>query len=419
MPYRLCSQFALLALLALFAASVVAQDSGKLHATAPAPALTRAKDLNAFAFDLHRALREEGKNLVASPWSVAEAFLFVRGCTAGDVRKEVDGAFRFSGEGDAADGAAACLRALFEKSASLRAANRMWLHSKVPAGYYREETVSRLTKLHGEGVGRLDFEEVDKARAAINGWVSDRTAKLIPELLPPGVLDAAVRLVVTNAVHFKDAWKTPFDAKQTKEAPFRVSAAETVPTMLMSGRVPCRFATGADGSFLELPFGDGTFAFFAALPPEATTLAAFEDGLDAEKFAAWRKGLKDHEALLVKLPRTKLAADLKLHSRGLPELGLKRAFALTTDWSPLVGSDTLGITYVGHQAVFEMNEEGAEAAAATVVVVKRGSAGRPPQFVADRPFLFAIVHRATGAIVFLGRYVKPPAGTATNCEPPR
>jgi serpin B len=404
MPHRLLS------LLALFAASVAAQDSGKPPEPAPAAALSRAKDLNGFAFDLHRALREEGKNLVASPWSVAEAFLFVRGCTTGDVRKEVDAAFRYSGAGDAADDGAARLRALFEKSGAMRAANRMWLHSKVPAGYYREETVARLTNLHGEGVARLDFGEAEQARAAINGWVSERTAKLIPELLPPDVLGAAVRLVVTNAVHFKDAWKTPFDAKRTKEAPFRVSATESVPTMLMSGRIACRFGNYGDATVVEVPFGDGTFALFAALPPEATTLAALEDGLDAEKFAAWRKDLKDRDALLVKLPRTKLASDLKLHQRGLPELGLKRAFGMSTDWSPLVGADPLGIAYVGHQAVFEMNEQGAEAAAATVVVARAGSAARPPQFVADRPFLFAIVHRATGAIVFLGRYVKPPAG---------
>ena len=87
---------------------------------------------------------------------------------------------------------------------------------------------------------------------------------------------------------------------------------------------------------------------------------------------------------------------------------MKEAFKFSADWSPLI-ADKLGITYVGHQATFVLDESGAEAAAATTVVVSKG-AGSPkkaPAFIADRPFLFAIVHRATGAVAFLGRFVKP------------
>ncbi|MFP6901367.1 MAG: serpin family protein, partial [Opitutales bacterium] len=58
----------------------------------------------------------------------------------------------------------------------------------------------------------------------------------------------------------------------------------------------------------------------------------------------------------------------------------------------------------------EVNEEGTEAAAATAVVIRTKSA-RPmgPRFRADHPFLFLIRDKATGSILFLGRYAEPPS----------
>ena len=60
-----------------------------------------------------------------------------------------------------------------------------------------------------------------------------------------------------------------------------------------------------------------------------------------------------------------------------------------------------------HKTFLEVNEEGAEAAAATGVTMVYATA-LPPQeppraeFHADRPFLFFILDDATGAILFMG-----------------
>jgi len=56
-----------------------------------------------------------------------------------------------------------------------------------------------------------------------------------------------------------------------------------------------------------------------------------------------------------------------------------------------------------------VNEEGAEAAAATGVVVGVTSAmpTQPPVFHADRSSLFVIRHKQTGSILFIGRVTNP------------
>jgi len=56
--------------------------------------------------------------------------------------------------------------------------------------------------------------------------------------------------------------------------------------------------------------------------------------------------------------------------------------------------------------VVDVNEEGTEAAAATLEAVEEGIS-EEINFRADRPFLFFIQHKATKSILFLGRLVRP------------
>jgi serpin B len=77
----------------------------------------------------------------------------------------------------------------------------------------------------------------------------------------------------------------------------------------------------------------------------------------------------------------------------------------------------LKIAHVIHKTYLDVDEIGSEAAAATAVVMniivsaRRVGPPPPPPFLfrADKPFLFLLRDRRTGLILFMGRYVKPPA----------
>ncbi|HYC76665.1 MAG TPA: serpin family protein [Planctomycetota bacterium] len=378
------------------------------QAPEPDPAARRAAASNDVAFALQRALRDPTANLVFSPTSIAGAFAVVHGCLEGETRAEVARALRFDVHGEAfADAQRALTALLAAEGGPLTSASRMWL---AEGAAYRRETLARLGREFGTAPETVDFRDAEAARGRINAWTAEATRTRIPEILPTGVLDASVRFVIVDAVHFKDRWASKFDPALTKPRPFAVAADDGKPVgdatavPMMSARIPARLGADADGSYLELDYASGAYAFFVALPAGGN-LRALEDRLTSTTFAAKRAAMKPIDKASVRIPRFRADADLKLHRRGLRELGMSKVFASSTDWRPLI-DDALAISYVGHKAVVQVDEEGTEAAAATVAVGKRGGAPKE-DFVADRPFLYAVVHKATGAVVFLGRCLRP------------
>ena len=86
----------------------------------------------------------------------------------------------------------------------------------------------------------------------------------------------------------------------------------------------------------------------------------------------------------------------------LKSLGMEDAFSGNADFSGL--SSGLFISSVTHKAVIEVNEEGSEAAAATVVAMLSAAVQKEPiTFIADRPFIFLITEDITGTILFMGK----------------
>jgi serpin B len=82
-----------------------------------------------------------------------------------------------------------------------------------------------------------------------------------------------------------------------------------------------------------------------------------------------------------------------------------RAFR-AADFSGITGAASLHILEVIHGGFIEVDERGTEAAAATHVIMGRGGAA-PFDFRADQPFLYFIVDRPTGGILFTGRFTSP------------
>ena len=128
-------------------------------------------------------------------------------------------------------------------------------------------------------------------------------------------------------------------------------------------------------------------------------------------------GLKSQDIVLY-LPRFKLEPPLFALRKTLEALGMESAFnvpkgsANFNGIAPKRPDDYLYISDVFHKTFVDVDEKGTEAAAATAVVMMMATGHfeqkpKPIEVRVDRPFLFAIQHRPSGACLFLGRVADP------------
>jgi serpin B len=165
---------------------------------------------------------------------------------------------------------------------------------------------------------------------------------------------------------------------------------------------------------VELPFGGGAYAMTIVMPARGRPLDALVASLDASRWTALVGTLRD-DARDVYLPKLELAGE-RLWNAPLQALGMVDAFSRArADFSLLSTQCAAGapaggrcvIDFVKQNVWVRVDEEGAEAAAVTSVGV--GVVSLPAAVTVDRPFVFAIRERSTGAVLFLGAVRDPRA----------
>jgi serpin B len=142
------------------------------------------------------------------------------------------------------------------------------------------------------------------------------------------------------------------------------------------------------------------------LPDARDGIRDLERDISYARLGSWTASQSRPREILVVLPRFGMTYSARLRE-ALVEMGMRDAFSIeAADFTPMTRDpEGLFIGRVVHKAFVDVNEEGTEAAAATAVVKQRKS--KTASFRADHPFLFAIRDGKTGAILFLGRCVRP------------
>ena len=153
------------------------------------------------------------------------------------------------------------------------------------------------------------------------------------------------------------------------------------------------------------------------LPSRESDLNTLLDNLDVESWENWVSQLHRQE-VFVQIPKFNLDYAAKLNVP-LKALGMETAFKkYRAKFSRMVYSPTgkpllTWIQRVDQKTLLEVNEEGTVAAAVTSGGVGVEPVSAPPDFIADRPFFFAIRDNQTGTVLFMGVVMDP-----TVKEPP-
>lgn len=388
------------------------------EAPAPLTALPRALSVgeekvrdasNKFTFSLFERLNDaqRGANVFVSPLSASMALGMTMNGADGATFNQMRDALGFGATSQAEINQGykeliALLRSL-DRSVDFRLANSIWYRRSFPF----HQTFLDATKAWFDAeVQGLDFAN-PASLGTINGWVDRSTSGKITKVIEQISNDNVMFLI--NAIYFKGSWRDQFDPAETRDAAFHAADGRQQPVKLMHRHARMSYVETPEFQAVDLPYGRDAFAMTVLLPKPGTTVDRLAGSLTTDSWSALVGRLHSADVDL-HLPRLKLSYERTLND-DLQALGIRDAFvpdgANFTRMSP--EGLHLFIDYVKQKTYVDVNEEGTEAAAVTVVAISVTSAPQTVVMRVDRPYVFAIRERLSGTILFIGKIVAMPS----------
>jgi serpin B len=395
----------------------------------PSPAVNA---INSFGIDLLHKVAKPDANALISPYSIQSALAMAYAGAEGTTRDEMAKVLHYPKDESELHRSFATLRKELDAAIQQSAAES---HRAKQYGQTNDPiTLTVANRLFGQGgydfrppflalvKDNYDapFEPTDfingsaAATKQINDWVEEQTRKRIRNVIPDGALNQLTRLVLVNAVYLKAPWAEKFPTDLTKSAAFRVNGGKGIEVPMMGQREEFASGKGSGFSVLMLPYSDYQFVFLIVLPDKMDGLTSVEARLSPRLNLESVKMEKCDVTL--HMPKFNIEPPLIPLGQTLQALGMKSAFdkpqgsANFERMAPRRPNDYLALSEVYHKTFLKLDEEGTEAAAATVLMAITAGIHEPPKQVTvnvDHPFLFAIRHEPSGAILFLGHVTDP------------
>jgi serine protease inhibitor len=410
------SKFMLIGVLSLMAAAepalVKAATASPTEATTPAADQSENRKLLAdaqtkLAWELIEHLSKDGAaDATVSPASLASAFAILSQGADPAMKTAIANTMGL-GETDAVK----TLAILAKARAALTADNGDLLQSADRIVFAVDSSpphrlVRQLDKL-GVTHSAEDLSRPE-AVAKIDAWVNQVTQGAIPVILGEPLDKAS--FVVLNALRFKGQWKVPFDPHRTAPMQFQsIDGKNADVAMMHLPKSEHTYRTQENFVGIDLPFSNERFSLVIVTttdkPARAEDFASVKDWLSGYGFSEHKGDLS--------LPRFKLSARSDLLPI-LDALGLDKARHAPKALAHF-GQGT-ELSRVVQRTVFEVDETGAQASAATAIIGRR-SVEDFLHMVVDKPFIFALRDHETGLILVAGYVGRPPTSQAERSMP--
>ena len=276
-------------------------------------------------------------------------------------------------------------------------ANSIWYRE----GYPVKQPFIDINKEYFDAIVKsLDFRKSDAADI-INKWCADKTKNRIEEIIEKPIPEDVIMYLI-NALYFKSKWQFEFDKANTKQANFTKTNGNNIMVNMMELSADLHYYADQYLQCVELPYGNQAFSMITILPNNNMEIDQLIAYLDNDIWQNIINNLSKRE-IHVKLPRFKIECEIPLNEP-VKNVGMLRIFF--GGLGNIANSD-LAVSNIKQKTFVEVNEEGTEAAAVTVIEISECYGCFDGQFNANRPFLYLIKEKSTGAILFIGRMDEP------------
>merc|ERR1712109_18232 len=158
---------------------------------------------------------------------------------------------------------------------------------------------------------------------------------------------------------------------------------------------------------LQMPYKGENMDMVLVLPHKKSDIVSLEKQMAKANLSQVLGSFGPETNVELYLPKFKVESTLELN-KPIQNIGITDIFDVSkADLSGMTGNKNLYVSTVIQKAFVEVNEEGAEAAAATAGIMMMRAMPLNPQFTCDRPFMFLIRDDLTGMILFSGHVRDP------------
>lgn len=366
---------------------------------------------NHFAFDFYQQVTAENEeNLFFSPNSISTALAMTYAGADHETAAEMARVMHFDKNTPAFHAEYGTYLQELEQEAKgnieLSIANQLWGEKSYT---FHQDYLNLLKSAYEAPLEEVDFKyEPEKQRVDINQWVEQKTKNKIKDILPPGSIDNFTRLVLANAIYFKGDWHLQFDKKATKDKKFNNYDGSKSKVPFMNNTTTVNYFESDILKMIQLPYKGEKHSMVMVLPQDGKSINDVEKQINEDYLAQVMSSYGCE--VIISIPKFKLDHAINL-SPILKKMGMEQAFTQKADFGKMTPTKDLYISEALHKAFIEVDEEGTEAAAATVIVMAVTTSAvaqpiPPKTFIADQPFTFYILDNATQSILFMGRIMK-------------
>ena len=354
-----------------------------------------AEKANSFGIKLFQQIieSESSDNTFISPLSCAMAMSMTSLGASGETYDEIVSTLGFVGMEKSELGSyfydLSQSFASADQSVTFESANSIWVNKtlKIQADFE-----NAAAKYFDAAARNVDFSSA-KTAAFINGWICDHTHGLIKDMV---ARTDGWNVALVNALYFNSAWKE----KVTKgKISFTGSDGKTSTQDAICAK-SFRYSQNEAMQYVSMPFGStGRYECEILIPVGQNSVKS----MDLTKIGECReKAVEASGNVSFIMPFIEVTHSTNLKDL-LEKMGIHRAFTEEAQFEGI--SKNLYISSVLQKSHITLNDKGAEAASATIVVMD-GATAEPIErnvIKADRPFVFLIREKASGTVLFIGQ----------------
>lgn len=330
------------------------------------------------------------KNVFISPISVSFALGMTMNGADGVTFDEIKNVLGFTGSDvDQINAAyAALISELYAVSEGVEfnLANSIWFRDE----FSLQDEFKQLNMDYFDAkVEALDFSDAENTLKTINSWVEDQTEDRIKDLIKS--LDPNACMFLINAIYFKAAWKYQFDEAETIESYFYPGDGEDVNCEMMNIKSKFKFTQGTDYDAAELPYANENYSMLV-VKPKTETIDNFIQIANTDVIQDIVNSFTE-DSVNIALPKMEIEYEKELNDI-LKEMGINEAFDPNkANFSKMFNEMDGGIWIekVKQKSFLKVNEEGTEAAAATVVQMNYESVSDEKYIHFNQPFIFLLL----------------------------